>query len=346
MECLLRPYNLDTLRYADEGDKLLPYEALSYVWGSREDMREITVNGEPTKVTKNLYEALVAVRVPWSSRSLWVDAICINQEDMEERSNQVAMMASVYRHASRVLIWLGHDDPEYVDPAFTYLCQRANKIYLGFGWTRKLFIKRLASYVSRRKEIPASELQLDDVRPTPAQYEAFSVFLRQPWFYRLWVVQEASLCKYATFYWHESSIDLAFVMVALDQWKEDSELVEPPRGLDNIVTIKSNRKFEYKGASKPFAKMLYEVREFDCYDPRDRVYGLLGMRAYGTYATHFRHVEQSMRTHLRSPSCRSGFDNLLTPVSLKVPTQRTAISSSDPTTVFLCTISTRRSQRR
>jgi hypothetical protein len=286
VECLLRPYDLNTLQYIDKSENLLPYVALSYVWGSREDMRKIIVNGEPVKVTKNLHEALVAVRIPSASRSLWVDAICINQEDTEERSSQVAKMASVYRQAAQVFIWLGHDDPEYVEPAFTYLCQRANKIYLGFGWTRTLFNMRLASYVTRHHEVPASELQLEDVRPTPAQYEAFCAFLRQPWFYRLWVVQEASVCKKATFYWHESCIDLAFVMVALDDWKDDSELLEVPRGLDNIATIRSNRKFEYKGMSKPFAKLLYDVREFNCYDPRDRVYALLGMKAYGMYKLH------------------------------------------------------------
>lgn len=246
----------------------------------------MSVNGEPVKITKNLHEALVAVRSPSASLTLWIDAICINQEDKKERSTQVAKMASIYRQAARVFIWLGHDDAEYVERAFTYLCQRANKVYLGVGWT-KLFDIRLASYVTRRREVPASELQLEDARPTPEQYEAFCVFLRQPWFYRIWVVQEASVCKKATLYWHESCIDLAFVMVAMDEWKEDSELWEPPRGLDNIITIRANRKFEYKGMSKSFAKLLYEGREFDCYDPRDRVYALLGIRAYGMYKFYF-----------------------------------------------------------
>lgn len=282
IECLLEPYDLDTLIFCDEVEKLLPYEALSYAWGDRADLREISCNGVPMEVTRNLFDALVAIRLQTASRTLWVDAICINQEDLEERNHQVALMASIYRQAARVLIWLGHGDAQHVEAAFTYLCQRANKVYLGFGWTREVFRIRLASYTTRGEEIDSSKLQLDDVRPTAAQYEAFAAFLRQPWFFRLWVIQEVSLAKRATLFWHESSIDIAFVMVALDNWGEDCCNFPPPVGLDNIATIRFNRKAEHKGVPLPFALMMYDAREFSCSDPRDRVYGLLGLRSIGT----------------------------------------------------------------
>jgi hypothetical protein len=282
IECWLRPYDLDTLKYCDESEKLLPYEALSYVWGDRAGLREINCNGVSIKVTKNLFDALVAIRMPTTARSLWVDAICINQEDVEERNHQITLMASIYRQTARVLIWLGHGDVQHVDAAFTYLCQRANKVYLDFGWTRTLLRIRLASYSTRQEKIDSSKLQLDDVRPNADQYEAFAAFLRQPWFYRLWVVQEVSLAKNATLFWHESSIDFAFIMVALDKWKEDSGSFPPPAGLDNIATMKFNRKAEHKQIPQPFARMMYELRGFSCFDPRDRVYGLLGLSSLGT----------------------------------------------------------------
>ncbi|KAF2119506.1 heterokaryon incompatibility protein-domain-containing protein [Lophiotrema nucula] len=282
IECALEPYDLDTLKYCDEIKKLLPYEALSYVWGDRADLREISCNGVPMKVTRNLFDALVAIRVPTASRSLWVDAICINQDDLEERSHQVGLMASIYRQAARVLIWLGHGDAQHVEAAFTYLCQRANKVYLDLGWTRELFRVRLASYTTRGGKIDSSKLQLDDVRPTAAQYEAFAAFLHQPWFFRLWVVQEVSLASTATFFWHDSSINLAYIMVALDEWKEDSGNFPPPMGLDNIATIYFNRKAQHKGMPIPFARFMCEMREFSCSDPRDRVYGLLGLRSIGS----------------------------------------------------------------
>jgi hypothetical protein len=184
MECLLQPYDLDDMTYDDEAEKLLPYEALSYVWGDRADPREISCNGVSMEVTRNLFDALAAIRLRTASRWLWVDAICINQEDLEERNYQVARMGSIYRKADRVLIWLGHGEAEHVEAAFTYLCQRANDHYLG-RWTRERLEPRLASYTTRGEKIDSAKLKLDDVRATAAQYEALAAFLRQPWFSRL-----------------------------------------------------------------------------------------------------------------------------------------------------------------
>lgn len=104
-----------------------PYEALSYVWGSTENPQSITVrdcpisydddDGSPAtasakkagtlSVTRNLHEALVQLRDRFIDRVLWIDAICINQADLDERSCQVASMARIYAIASRVLVWLG-----------------------------------------------------------------------------------------------------------------------------------------------------------------------------------------------------------------------------------------------
>lgn len=108
-----------------------PYEALSYVWGSTDNPQSITVRdcpisyddddepSDPTtapartksagtlSVTRNLHEALVQLRDRFIDRVLWIDAICINQADLDERSCQVASMARIYAIASRVLVWLG-----------------------------------------------------------------------------------------------------------------------------------------------------------------------------------------------------------------------------------------------
>jgi hypothetical protein len=91
-----------------------------------------------------------------------------------------------------------------------------------------------------------------------------------------------SLAKNLTLLWHESSIDFASIMVALGKWKENSGSFPPSAGLDNIATIKFNRKAEHKQTPQPFSRMMYELREFCCFDPRDRVYGLLGLGSLGT----------------------------------------------------------------
>ncbi|KAK4552308.1 hypothetical protein LTR86_010479 [Recurvomyces mirabilis] len=86
------------------------FEALSYTW-SEDDQpnirdRAITVNRSPCYVTSNLEAALPRLRLPKARRRIWVDAICINQADLDERSSQVMQMGQIYRNADRVIIWL------------------------------------------------------------------------------------------------------------------------------------------------------------------------------------------------------------------------------------------------
>ncbi|KAK7955320.1 hypothetical protein PG988_016014 [Apiospora saccharicola] len=85
------------------------YEALSYVWGStrKEDMKEARLDGAAcTVITKNLRDALTTLRNKDKTRVLWVDAICINQLDHQERAHQVGIMDIIYASAFEVLIWL------------------------------------------------------------------------------------------------------------------------------------------------------------------------------------------------------------------------------------------------
>jgi hypothetical protein len=92
-----------------------PYEALSYVWGNSEQRRRLFVsdnnpwNGTQAylDITVNLFAALRRIRDPDIEKNIWIDAISINQSDIEERGSQVGFMASIYAYASRVIVWLG-----------------------------------------------------------------------------------------------------------------------------------------------------------------------------------------------------------------------------------------------
>ncbi|KAI1012501.1 hypothetical protein LB504_008432 [Fusarium proliferatum] len=83
-----------------------PYEALSYTWGDEAASIRILLNGEESLVRPNLAYALAALRIS-EPRVLWVDALCINQQDNTERNHQVGMMGDIFRRAERVLVWLG-----------------------------------------------------------------------------------------------------------------------------------------------------------------------------------------------------------------------------------------------
>lgn len=85
------------------------FSALSYCWGDPDITREIFINGKPFPVTTNLESALRHLGVKGYTQ-LWVDAICINQADKAEKSQQLLWMGSIYRRAKEVVAWIGEED--------------------------------------------------------------------------------------------------------------------------------------------------------------------------------------------------------------------------------------------
>lgn len=84
------------------------YDALSYTWGNNSKHKSISLNKVTHfSVTDNLYAALRRLRWTDRPRTLWIDALCIDQENMDERSQQVQLMGTIYRQAKRVIVWLG-----------------------------------------------------------------------------------------------------------------------------------------------------------------------------------------------------------------------------------------------
>ncbi|KAI0097518.1 heterokaryon incompatibility protein-domain-containing protein [Nemania sp. FL0031] len=98
IECRLKVYKL--------GEGCVP-EALSYVWGRRDQPKgKILVDQKDFTVLGNLHRALRGLRLPETARVIWVDAICINQADGQERAHQVSLMGQLYSEAKTTTIWL------------------------------------------------------------------------------------------------------------------------------------------------------------------------------------------------------------------------------------------------
>ncbi|KAH8157592.1 hypothetical protein CIB48_g10653 [Xylaria polymorpha] len=91
----------------------LSYKALSYSWKGDDVSPDVAIfcNSKPIYVSANLHAALRRLRTPNEVVRLWVDAICINQQDDAERAYQVRMMRDIYQNSSEVLIWLGETGP-------------------------------------------------------------------------------------------------------------------------------------------------------------------------------------------------------------------------------------------
>lgn len=102
IQCQLLNYSLSDSR---NGTHL--YEALSYVWGDPDHTVPIFIGEHRFRVTENLHAALLRLRDRSVERILWVDAICINQADEQEKERQIQSMARIFGQANRVIVWLG-----------------------------------------------------------------------------------------------------------------------------------------------------------------------------------------------------------------------------------------------
>jgi hypothetical protein len=147
------------------------YETLSYVWGDIGDAITILADGRTVSVTKSLETALRHLRYPDRSRTLWVDYICINQEDVLERNQQVTKMGFIYEQANSVLVWLG----------LATLNSRVGMEILRYFANEK-----------RPQSCPVWQTY-----PQSLVYQGLQDVMTRPWFERMWVVQEVGRSRRA-----------------------------------------------------------------------------------------------------------------------------------------------------
>jgi hypothetical protein len=155
---------------------LIEYEALSWCWGmdSKDCGIRIKKDGEQYRlpVTRELALALKYLRRPREDRILWIDALCINQADHEERNHQVQMMALIYNCATQVCVWLGEDN----DDSATAI-----------RFIREIMALENFDSISEKKE-------------NASKWQSLLLLMQRPWFSRRWVVQEIALARAATIY--------------------------------------------------------------------------------------------------------------------------------------------------
>ncbi|KAI6753936.1 hypothetical protein HG530_013112 [Fusarium avenaceum] len=174
------------------------FAALSYVWGSASPEDPILkVDGFDLKIRQSLKHALEAIVSGSEKMLLWIDQICIDQENYAEREIQVALMAKIFRQAQRVICWLGLDDKttKVTFDLITFLAAEGSDLL-----SRQESIQRLteAGYFS---EI----LDLFDTGKLPLS--ALVCLVKKSWFSRLWIVQEVAFASKLEFRCGSSSID-------------------------------------------------------------------------------------------------------------------------------------------
>jgi Heterokaryon incompatibility protein (HET) len=284
------------------------YEALSYVWGPDENPEIITVRDHPPKslrrellsalqiseeepstrshkananastlrIRQNLNIALRHLRQPDRSRKLWIDAISINQNDVEERNQEVGRMGEIYRKADRVIIWLG---PEGDDSSLAIRTLRTfAEAPIEASNDRESVrnqLESLQNWRTSRTHPDCEPLRWDDENEP---WLSIVRLFERTWFTRLWVIQECQLAA-------EGLVVAGFDSITLSQFVRAGTWVTaaffnglvdldggsvPPRLLASMNIVIRRRPGQV-------TELINSTKGCQCEEPRDRVYGIMDL---------------------------------------------------------------------
>ena len=302
------------------------YQALSYTWGLPEDGMEvykdcekkpILINGDLFSVFPNLMDALCHILqardLADPVQNIWIDAICINQDDQVERGLQVQFMSEIYQTASQVLIWLGRSNMES-RTAFDFIHNLGN-----------FSLPAYQQYVKNNGVLYATA------------FHALCQLLNRRWFTRIWTLQEFAFA---------SEFDGPLMICGRDrlQWRLfyslgyiDNEFRRgyvrekhsgPVAGqflqaqeywsiVSTLNNIKRNTPFGYH---LPY--LLQATRHYASTDPRDRVYALLGLAEH-EYQRELKVVYEDkvdasyVKVYIKAVKCSIEIDHSLNIIALQ-----------------------------
>ncbi|KAH6675831.1 heterokaryon incompatibility protein [Halenospora varia] len=280
------------------------FKALSYAWGPNERTHSLFVSGRETKITPSLDEALRHLRNPTEIVSLWIDQICINQGDSDEKTKQVALMSSIYSHADQVLVWLGSaaDGSDELMDIWAKIGQEARDWGLESYYTKENFVQ-LGRIVA--KSDPGDQKTIEFHAMCEKAYPLFNshilhamtAWYKRPWFSRVWVVQESSLGCESIFVCGDKRVPMELVMLANQVFDFSGPLT---LNMDTPPDIRKARISLFKVPTYVFSSIRQKRRHLDigggagdslylllqklyvnnnmqATDPRDRIWGLLAL---------------------------------------------------------------------
>lgn len=272
------------------------YEAISYAWGTMVKDHLILCNGRPLYITKNLEEYLRQTRLADQERTLWVDSICIDQDNDIEKGHQVRLMGRVYSSAQMVLITLGNDETRR-KPA-----KEAASI---ISEVNQMVLRTLASPKCQDRDWdsfpfpPRNDPLLSDQR-----WESVAILVDQPWFNRGWVIQEAGLARDAKILW--GSVEIPWIdLLRIYEWvyarayiissKFDVSIIYLHIDIYESRYIQEAKVFFSENSYYSFKTLhiLNTSRGLDLTDPRDRIYAFLGLPGV---TTDFKDIEINYKT--------------------------------------------------
>lgn len=250
-----------------------PFNAISWCWGDASLRKSVLIDGVLIDVPARAVEVLQAVSLDGSrtDRPIWLDAICINQLDVKERAQQVAIMKDVYSRAENVFAWIGHasDDEEDVKIAIGAIIQQCRDNVDDLG--------ELDRPVLRDPRILHRRGFSYDLLPTTCNWSAISRFYSAELFSRLWIVQEISLARKPTCLLGNTCVPWVDVGLAAE-WMMHRNYERPEycgmylQGIVNCSIIS-----HFRARVSTVDGILTCSTQFKTTEPRDKIYGLLGL---------------------------------------------------------------------
>lgn len=252
------------------------FETVSYVCGDSTVKATIMLHDSEVQIPTTSEAALRRMRRKNRLRTLWIDALCINQFDIEERGHQVGMMYEIYTQTSHNCIYLGLNDRNM---------QRISESMLAI--LREISIET-RDYVDFETML-SEPLGHRTFSEQPFSIDIFQSglleFFQNPWFTRLWVVQEASLSCISTCYIGRHRLSLVAVLRIgkwlCYKWHQISQRDSAPIGgirHAGFIFDAADRTHGccYRGQSNLWF-FLYTFAEFHTFDRRDQVYALVAL---------------------------------------------------------------------
>ncbi|KAI6358228.1 hypothetical protein MCOR25_007394 [Pyricularia grisea] len=279
------------------------YTALSYMWGGIEgETRTIAVDGRLFQATPNLHAALRQLRNR-GYRRLWIDAVCINQADREERSQQVLQMRSIYARAAKTVVWLGPESGTS-NLAMHLLNVLSEPGEFGMGQKRCYREAVKGRYLPEVREVAGDDEQqqqttmgapsngLDEGLYADAWLAFDELFDREYW-RRMWIIQEITvsreidiMCGFEIISWKK--LEMAFWgapdkrLNPLFDPTIGVDFSRPPRRTGEMFDFWGWRKAIAGGQPKALLKAMLDCGSSKATDPRDHIYALLGITMDGS----------------------------------------------------------------
>ncbi|XEV01544.1 hypothetical protein FSHL1_006831 [Fusarium sambucinum] len=232
------------------------YEALSYTWGAPDRGHSIWIEGNELLITANCHAALSQLRDDLLDRIVWIDAICIDQKNKDERGTQVQLMAEIYCKARQVIVWLGEATPE-TECALEHI--------------------RTAAEESEGSALP--------------ECQAVVALLQRPWFRRIWVLQEVAAARHVIVACGATQIDGYAFCLGLPPCVYEDSSSAAVRSIEFLIRRSIFRPKYTQDASgrvalgnRPLGELMDMYHSHEATEPLDRVFALLGMSTDGLSA--------------------------------------------------------------